>query len=40
LTVLPGRQLLADELGVEPMPETRKLYRRILENPAVTGMSS
>jgi len=33
------RQVLADELGVEPMPETQKLYRQILENPAVAGMS-
>lgn len=33
-------RILADELGVEPMPETRELYRRILENPAVTGMSN
>jgi two-component SAPR family response regulator len=34
------RKILADELGVEPMSETRQLYRRILKNPPATGMSS
>ena len=33
------RRILADELGVEPIPETQSLYRQILKDPAVTGIS-
>jgi len=32
-------QVLAQELGVEPMPETQRLYRRIVTKPGVTDLS-